>query len=34
MTAAAVNWFACWVSLGIGVGVGMAIASIFGGRDP
>lgn len=31
MTAAAINWFACWVSMGIGVGVGMAIAALFGG---
>lgn len=29
MTAAAINGFACWVSMGIGVGVGMAIAALF-----
>lgn len=29
----AVNWVACWVSLGIGVGVGMAISAIFAGDD-
>lgn len=29
---AAINWMACWVSLGIGVGIGMAIAVLFGGE--
>lgn len=31
MTLAAINWFACWVSLGIGVGIGMAICALFAG---
>ena len=26
---AGINWFACWVSLGIGVGLGMAIFALF-----
>lgn len=34
MTTAAINWFACMVSLSIGVGLGMFIAAIFaGGSD-
>lgn len=31
MTAAAVNWFACWVSLGIGIGIGVFIAAALKG---
>lgn len=33
MTLAAINWFACLVSLSIGVGLGMFIAAIFAGSD-
>lgn len=33
MTCAAVNWFACCVSLAIGVGAGMFIAAIMRGND-
>lgn len=30
MSAAAINWFACWICMGVGVGFGMLIAGIFG----
>lgn len=31
MTPDAINWFACWVSLGIGVGIGVFISAILKG---